>query len=74
MADGDSADDVLRRHEKVVATEAMPGVPVGTKGRVMLVDGITWIRYRVAFDNGVERGTIDRSSLTRLKDYEPTTT
>jgi hypothetical protein len=45
-------------------------VPQGTEGRVLLVDGFTWTRYRVAFDNGRDLGSIDGSHLCRPKDYE----
>ena len=65
----DQSDD-LRRHEKVVAAKDIPGVPVGTKGKVFLVDGITWIRYRVLFDNGVEIGSLNRSVLMRRKEWD----
>ena len=42
----------FRRNEKVRALDDLPGVPKGTEGRVLLVAGFTWTRYRVAFDNG----------------------
>lgn len=56
-------DGLLKRHQKVIAAVDLPGVPAGTPGKVYLVDGLTWIRYRVAFDNGVEIGTLDRDVL-----------
>jgi hypothetical protein len=43
----------------------MPGIPEGTTGKVIFPEGLTWIRYWVRFDNGVVRGTIDRSKLAR---------
>lgn len=55
----------LRRKDKVVAAEPMPGIPAGTPGRVVMVSGIQWIRYWVRFENGVERGSISRSKLVR---------
>jgi hypothetical protein len=64
------ADSAFRRHEKVVATEDLPGIPAGTHGKVMLVDGINWIRYRVKFDNGTERGTIDGKFLASAKEWD----
>jgi hypothetical protein len=60
-----SAGEQLRRHEKVVAAVDLPGVPAGTPGKVFLVSGITWIRYRVRFANGVEIGSLNRSALAR---------
>lgn len=53
----------LKRHQKVKAAVDLPGVPAGTTGKVYLVNGLTWIRYRVAFDNGVEIGSLDREVL-----------
>ncbi len=65
-----SAPDEFRRNERVRTLDALPGVPAGTKGRVYLVDGFAWTRYRVLFDNGVDVGSLDGSSLARPKDYE----
>jgi hypothetical protein len=53
----------LRKGTKVVATADLRDVPEGTKGKVILVDGFTWIRYWVRFDNGVALGSIPRSKL-----------
>lgn len=61
--------DVLKRHAKVVAAEDLPGVPAGTPGKVILVDGVTWIRYRVLFENGRDIGTLDRSVLARRDEW-----
>ena len=60
----------LKVKEKVVAARAMPGIPEGTKGKVIMVAGFEWIRYWVRFENGVARGSIDRKKLARLKDWE----
>ena len=65
MAKKESTDAVLKPKERVVATTDMPGIPEGTTGKVILPEGLTWIRYWVRFDNGVVRGTIDRSKLAR---------
>jgi hypothetical protein len=64
-----SAHDPLKRHEKVVAAVDLPGVPVGTPGKVFLVSGVTWIRYRVRFENDVEIGTLDREVLVRRDEW-----
>lgn len=64
-----SEDDLLRRHEKVVAVEDLPGVPAGTPGVVVLVNGITWIRYRVIFDNGIDLGPLNREVLARSSEW-----
>ncbi len=69
--------DTLRRKDRVRAAEALRGVPEGTKGRVMVANGLTWPRYWVSFDNGVEMGSLGREKLvpdaewkTFLKDRE----
>ncbi|MDZ7678771.1 MAG: hypothetical protein U5K29_09475 [Acidimicrobiales bacterium] len=54
----------LRRRQKVRAAFDLPGVPAGTPGKVALVNGFgPWIRYRVIFDNGVDRGNVLREEL-----------
>jgi hypothetical protein len=63
------AGDQFRRHAKVVAATDLPGVPAGTPGKVFLVSGVTWIRYRVRFENGVEIGTLDRSVLVSRDEW-----
>lgn len=60
---------ILKRHQKVVAARDLPGVPAGTPGVVLLVSGIRWIRYRVAFANGVERGSLHRSDLATPEEW-----
>ena len=47
------------RKDRVVAAEDLPGVPAGTPGVVMMVTGLSWTRYRVQFDNGVEHSLVD---------------
>jgi hypothetical protein len=60
----------FRRNERVRALDDLPGVPKGTVGKVLLVDGFTWTRYRVAWDNGYDLGSIDGSHLSRPKEFE----
>ena len=61
----------LKRHAKVRAVADLPGVPDGTKGKVLQVTGVTWIRYRVLFANGVEIGLLDGRHIIGLKDWRP---
>lgn len=63
-------DDELKVRAKVVAADDLPGVPAGTRGRVTLKNGFRWIRYRVEFDNGVGIGSLDRSQLVPVKDWD----
>jgi hypothetical protein len=58
----------LRKGDTVVAVEELPRVPAGTSGRVEMVSGLRWTRYRVQFDNGVSLGSIDRRLLGRPGD------
>ncbi len=60
----------FRRGDKVKNLDGLPGVPSGTQGRVYLVDGFTWTRYRVLFDNGVDIGSLDGAVLACPKDFE----
>lgn len=53
----------LRKGDKVVATTDLRGVPEGTSGKVIIVDGLTWIRYWVRFDNGTSIGSVPRAKL-----------
>ena len=62
--------DQLRKKEKVVAVTELRDVPEGTPGRVILVNGVTWIRYWVRFDNGVELGSIPRAKLATQDEWK----
>lgn len=59
-----TSGDGFRTHAKVMAAEDLPAVPKGTHGKVLVVSGIDWIRYRVLFTNGVERGMLNAAQLT----------
>jgi hypothetical protein len=39
-------------------------VPAATRGVIVLVEGLTWIRYVVRFDNGIQLGSIDEKHLS----------
>jgi hypothetical protein len=64
-----AASDGFRRNEWVKNLDDLPGVPAGTRGRVYLVEGFTWTRYRVLFDNGVDIGSLDGAALARPRDF-----
>jgi len=59
-----------KRGTRVVATEALRGVPEGTAGNVRIAVGLTWLRYRVSFDNGADVGTVSHDKLVREGDWE----
>ena len=61
----------LKRHEKVRANIDLPGVPAGTPGKVLVVSGVIWMRYRVLFENGVEHGLLDGRHIVRPGDFIP---
>jgi hypothetical protein len=58
------ADTEFERKDRVTAAQDRPGVPEGTPGVVVMVTGLSWIRYRVRFDNGVELNLLDGRYLT----------
>jgi hypothetical protein len=62
--------DRFRKGESVRTLDPLPGVPQGTKGRIYLVDGFAWTRYRVLFENGVDIGSLDGSGLARPSQYQ----
>jgi len=62
MAKSDPSKVLGKKSEVIAATE-LPGVPVGTKGRVVIINGLSWIRYWVRFENGITMGSINRSAL-----------
>ncbi|HVL04525.1 MAG TPA: hypothetical protein VM388_00955 [Acidimicrobiales bacterium] len=59
------ADTEFSKGDRVVAAQGLPGVPEGTPGRVVMVTGLSWIRYRVQFDNGFEHSLVDGRYLDR---------
>jgi hypothetical protein len=65
-----TAGDTFNRKDRVVAAVDLPGIPAGTKGKVTFVEGFSWVRYWVRFDNGVVRGSINRKHLARPQDWE----
>jgi len=60
----------FRSGEKVISTEAIDHVPEGTKGKVILVNGFSWIRYWVHFEDGTDIGSIDQAKLVRAKEWK----
>ncbi len=54
----------LKVGDRVKSTADLPGVPVGSEGRILLANGFNWQRYRVLFNNGVELGDLDHRTLT----------
>jgi hypothetical protein len=60
------ADTEYSAHDRVVAAQDLPGVPAGTPGKIVMVTGLSWIRYRVQFDNGFEHSLVDGRYLSPL--------
>lgn len=63
MAKKDESPEILRKGDEVVLTTDLRAVPEGTRGKVVLVVGLSWIRYWVAFENGVAVGSVNRKHL-----------
>ena len=57
------ASTTFREKDRVEAAEELSQVPEGTPGTVVQVSGLDWIRYRVQFDNGIERNLVDAKRL-----------
>ncbi|HEU5149840.1 MAG TPA: hypothetical protein VFU19_05055 [Iamia sp.] len=70
MAKKDLSSDILRKGDKVVLTTDLRDVPAGTEGKVVLVVGLSWIRYWVSFDNGVAVGSINRKHLATPAEWQ----
>ena len=62
----------FRRRQKVVAAVDLRGVPAGTPGKVWFVSGVTWIRYHVVFENGVDLANVDGADLVDRKAWNAT--
>ena len=60
---------VLTKQQEVVAATDLKGVPEGTSGKVMLSNGLDWVRYWVKFENGVEIGSLHRNKLVSAEDW-----
>jgi hypothetical protein len=63
MADTTESEQRFRERQRVQAAHDLDGVPAGTKGTVLTVTGLSWIRYRVRFDNGAEINLLDGQHL-----------
>ena len=70
MPKDDTLPHNLRKKEIVKAAINLRGVPEGTMGRVILSSGLDWVRYWVAFDNGVEIGSLHRDKLVREAEWD----
>ncbi len=58
------AKQTYKRGTKVWAADDLPGVPAGTRGKVLVTVGLSWLRLRIRFDNGVELGNLDPSQVS----------
>lgn len=70
MAKTATAPEQLRKGTKVRALTHLRDVAKGTKGKVILVDGLSWIRYWVRFDNGVYLGSVPRQDLATPEQWQ----
>lgn len=63
------AETKFKKGTRVVATTDMRGVPEGTPGNVRIAVGLTWLRYRVSFDNGADVGSVGHEKLVIERDW-----
>jgi hypothetical protein len=62
---------LLKKKTRIVAGTDLPGVPEGTGGKVGTAIGLTKLtRYRVNFDNGVERMSVAAADLVREDEWD----
>ena len=60
----------LKKGTRVIAAHGLAHVPEGTKGKVMLVNGLSWIRYWVRFENGITMGSVNRANLATPAEWQ----
>jgi hypothetical protein len=60
----------LLTKDQVFAGIDLPRVPKGTEGKVIMVQGLSWIRYWVWFNNGERIGTLHRDKLMTADEWE----
>ena len=70
MARTNNTEQKFKRKQKVVVVTDLPGVPVGTVGKVYYEAGIKWFRYHVAFENGVELSNVDGNALVTDEEWD----
>ena len=70
MARTNNTEQKFKRKQKVVVVNDLPGVPVGTIGKVYYEAGIKWFRYHVAFENGVELSNVDGGALVTEDEWD----
>ena len=63
-------DDILKKKAAVIARKDLRDVPEGTKGKVVLVNGLSWIRYWVRFENGITMGSVNRANLATPAEWQ----
>jgi hypothetical protein len=61
---------VFKQHQKVVAARDLPGVVAGTPGKILLINGLAWVRYRVLFEGRIERGMLNAEDLTTPRAWQ----
>ncbi len=60
----------IKAGAKVKATVDLPGVPMGTKGKVALSNGVTWKRYWVRFENGELLSHINHEDIVIARGWD----
>ena len=60
----------FKRGEKVRLVADLPGIAVGSEGKVAMANGLTWNRYWVRLQDGRVIGHINHGDLVRSKHYD----
>jgi hypothetical protein len=53
----------LKTGDKVRTIAEIDGIPLGSEGKVILANGFNWLRYRVRFADGTEKGDLDHRHI-----------
>lgn len=58
------------RGQKVRLVDDIPSHAAGSRGKVAVANGLTWLRYWIRFSDGSTVGHVDHGSLVRSKDFD----
>ena len=60
----------FKRGQKIRLVDDIPGYPAGSRGKVAVANGFSWLRYWIRFNDGSTVGHVDHNSVVRAKDYD----
>ena len=60
----------FKRGQRVRLVDDIPGYEAGSKAKVAVANGFTWLRYWLRFPDGSTVGHVDHELLVKAKDYD----